>query len=66
MMNNNVNKIILLLVKKKEGLTITDIVNETHLSRSLIRTCLAHLEGARKVKFRRVGMAKIYVLRGKK
>jgi len=44
------------------GLSITDIVKLTNLSRSAVRTNLARLEGANKVKARKIGMAKVYIL----
>jgi len=47
--------------KKKFGLSITDIVNLSGLSRSTVRITLAKLEGAKKVVVRRVGMAKVYI-----
>jgi len=46
----------------KSGLTITEIVVKTELSRSAIRTALAKLDGAEKVIVRKVGMAKVYSL----
>jgi len=42
------------------GKTITEIVNLSKLPRSVVRILLARLEGAQKIGFRRVGMAKIY------
>ena len=42
------------------GRTITEIVAMSQLPRSVIRILLARLEGAQKVEFRKVGMAKIY------
>lgn len=57
------NKIISLLKKNPSGLTITDIVDKSKLSRSGIRSSLARLEGGKKVLFRKIGMAKVYVLK---
>jgi DNA-binding transcriptional ArsR family regulator len=54
------------LKKSKDGMTITDLVNCSGLSRSSIRTALAKLEGARKIIFRQVGMAKLYSVSGRK
>jgi len=59
-----VDKVVTLLKKKKEGLTITEIVNNSNLSRSSIRTALAKLEGAKKVNLRKIGMAKVYTFVG--
>lgn len=47
------------------GLSITDLVKISNLSRSVIRTILAKLEGAEKVEFRSIGMAKVYSLKSK-
>ena len=57
-----VNDIVSALKKKPEGLTITELVKETKKSRSKIRITLAKLEGANKVKVRKIGMAKMYTL----
>ena len=46
-----------------EGSTITEIVALSKLPRSVVRILLARLDGAEKVEFRKVGMAKIYVVR---
>ena len=71
MVNNNINiieqdialkKIVSLLSKSLNGLTITEIVQKTGLSRSAIRTSLAKLEGAGRVLVRKIGMAKVYSL----
>jgi len=42
------------------GRTITEIVAMSRLPRSVVRILLARLEGAQKIGFRKVGMAKIY------
>lgn len=42
------------------GRTITEIVAMSRLPRSVVRILLARLEGAGKVGFRKVGMAKVY------
>lgn len=47
---------------QQNGLSITDIVRMTSLSRSFVRITLARLEGAGKVVVRKVGMAKLYYL----
>lgn len=60
------NRIISALKKSDIGLTITQLVDMTEMSRSSIRTGLAKLEGARRVSIRKVGMAKVYSLLVKK
>lgn len=52
-----------LLEKNREGLTITEIVSRSKFSRSTIRTILANLEGAKKVSYKKIGMAKVYTLK---
>ena len=46
------------------GCTITEIVTVSRLPRSVVRILLARLEGAEKIAFRKVGMAKIYCVVG--
>ena len=55
--------IMSILRKERVGLCITEIVNKTNLSRSAVRTALASLSGAGKIKLRRVGVAKIYIVK---
>ena len=62
--DKTVNKIVFKL-RKDGSLTITDLVNRTKLSRSAIRTALAKLDGAEKVSIKKIGMAKLYSLRGR-
>ena len=59
-------KIIKILEEKKVGLSITELVNLSKLSRSAVRTAIAKLEGANKISFRNIGMAKVYSLNKKK
>ena len=56
------NQIKLILKKYPYGLTITDIVKKSKLSRSTIRNMLSRLEGAGEIRFIKIGMAKIYTL----
>lgn len=44
------------------GVTITDIVKQSGLSRGVVRIHLARLEGAKKILFKEVGMAKLYFM----
>lgn len=63
--NGNAEKrIVDFLRKNSEGLTITELVSLSKLSRSTVRVVLARLEGAEKIFFREIGMAKVYHLRG--
>lgn len=59
-------KILSLLKKTPSGLTITELVDLSGLSRSFVRTILARLEGAQKVVVRKVGMAKVYIFKEEK
>ena len=64
-------KSILSILKKNQnrgitsaanGLTITDIVEKSKFSRSTVINILSKLEGAGKISFRKIGMAKLYYL----
>ena len=59
-------KIKLILKKSHRGLTITDLVTKSKLSRSTVINVLSKLEGADKISFRKIGMAKIYSLNRRK
>ena len=64
MFDKKTSKIIRILKKNSNsGLTITELVEISKLSRHNIITSLAKLEGAGKVSVRKVGMAKIYSLK---
>ena len=65
-MDDDAVKRIVSILKDKSGLTITEIVDLSKLSRSSVRTSLAKLEGGNKVDLRNIGMAKVYSLRGAK
>ena len=65
MVDNNANKVVndvKKVLRGFDGLTITDLVNQTKLSRSAIRTALAKLEGGKNVSIKKIGMAKVYSL----
>ena len=62
----NVVEKIYSALKNSDGLTITEIVKKTKLNRSSVRTALAKLDGAGKVNIRKVGMAKVYLINGRK
>jgi DNA-binding transcriptional regulator GbsR (MarR family) len=55
-------KILAIMNDNQTGLSITEIVKLTNQSRSAVRIGLARLEGANKIKSRRIGMAKVYIL----
>ena len=56
-------KILHILRSSGEGRTITELTEISQLSRSAVRTALARLEGAEKIIFRSIGMAKVYFLK---
>ena len=64
MRSNSGDGLILELIEKNNGngLTITEIVTLSKLSRSTVRVALARFEGADKVSFREIGMAKVYIM----
>jgi len=62
--DENVKKICDLL-KNSEDLTISDIVSRIKLSRVTVRIVLAKLEGAGRIDFKEIGVAKIYSLKGR-
>lgn len=56
------DKVQKVLKKAIHGLSITEISKKSKLSRSSVIAALAKLEGAKKISFRKIGMAKIYSL----
>lgn len=65
--DKNIKKIIGILKKRPvNGLTITELVKNSKLSRHRVLVALAKLEGANRVFIRKAGMAKIYSLKEKK
>lgn len=61
------NKVVKILKKNNEnGLTITELVKRSKLSRHAVKTALLRLEGAEKVYFRKVTTGKFYFLKGDK
>lgn len=60
--NSPEKKVLRILRNSSKGGTITELTEISQLSRSAVRTTLARLEGAKKIKFREIGMAKIYRL----
>ncbi len=63
--DNVVNEVVSTL-NNSNGLTITEIVEKAKLNRSSVRIALAKLDGAEKVFVRKIGMAKVYFLKGGK
>lgn len=59
-MKDNIEEILKIISNSETGMTITELVNNSEYSRSTVRTCLANLEGAEKIVYRKVGMAKLY------
>ena len=59
----NGNRINNLLIGNPQGLTITDLVKLSKLSRSTVRNILSNFEGAKIVLIKKIGMAKIYTLK---
>lgn len=48
----------------ENGLTITELVKKSRLSRHVVKTILLRLEGADKVYFKKVATGKFYFLKG--
>ena len=59
-------KIVELLKKRLDGLTISDIAKALRISRNTAVVVLAELKGAEKVRVRPVGMAKLFYWQGGK
>ena len=58
----NTREIKKALKKNKLGLSITDFVKKTKLSRGQIRTTLAFMLGSKEIVERQTGMTKLYFL----
>ncbi|MBN1644926.1 hypothetical protein JW851_02720 [Candidatus Woesearchaeota archaeon] len=58
--NHNKVKITKELKENLRGFTVSELSKKLDLSRQTVTTCFAFLEGAKKVKIRQTGMAKIY------
>ncbi len=54
------------LKKTSEGYTVSELAKKLKISRQTVANCFAYFEGAKKVKIRKVGMAKIYFWGGGK
>lgn len=65
-MKPNKEKIVKELEKNPNGFTVSELSKKLNISRQTIANCFAFLEGAKKVKIRQAGMAKIYFWNEKK
>ena len=61
----NKKRVIELLKKRPDGLTISELATQLRLSRNTVVVVLAELKGARKVRLRPVGMAKLFYWKGR-
>ena len=59
---NNVEKVISILKKNTDGLTVVDISRLLGISRNTVAVVLAGLIGAGNARFRPVGVAKLHYL----
>ncbi len=69
MHNNKMGKkedIAKLLKKNTDGLTVIEIAKKLEFSRNTVAVYLAELKGARLIRIREIGMAKLNYWRGKK
>lgn len=57
----NTKKVLKAIESSEHGLTITEIVYKTKTGREAVRIGLAYLTGQGKIKYRKVGMAKVYI-----
>lgn len=62
-MKKRKERVVLLLRKNKDGLTVSEISRKLKFSRNTIAVYLAELKGERKIRIREVGMAKLHYLR---
>ena len=60
MVNTKHTKKVLKKIREFNGMSITELVNETKLKRCQVRECLAFLEGAERINVRSVGMTKLH------
>ncbi len=61
--NNYKERIIALLKENNFGLTIADLSKEIGITRHTVSVVLAELRGAERIEVRRVGVAKLHVLK---
>lgn len=58
--------VIELLKKRKDGLTVIEIAKELKISRNTVAVVLAELKGAKLIRIREIGKAKLNYWEGKK
>lgn len=63
-MKDKKERVIELLSKDRDGLTVVDIANILKLSRNTVAVALAELKGEEKIRIRPVGIAKLHYLNG--
>ena len=63
---NKKEKVIKLLKKNTDGLTIIEIVNHLKISRNTVLVILAELKGEKAIRIRPVGKAKLHYWRNKR
>jgi len=63
---NKKERIIRLLKSHSEGLTIVEIAKKLEISRNTVSVYLAGLDGAKLIKIRSVGMARLHYWKGGK
>jgi orotate phosphoribosyltransferase-like protein len=62
---DNKERLIRLLKRRNDGLTILEIAHELTLSRNTVPVLLAELKGEKKIRIRPIGRAKLHYWRGK-
>lgn len=58
--------VIALLKRNTDGLTIVEIAHQLKISRNTVAVALAELKGAKLIRIRQVGMAKLHYWEGSK
>ncbi len=66
MTSDRKEKVVRLLKKNTDGLTISEISKELNISRNTVPVILAELKGEKKIRIRPVGKAKLHYWKVKK
>lgn len=68
MNREKIRKKVISFLKKdiKKGMSKTDLIRVSKLTDNTIRDTLSYLEGAKKISFKKIGVAKVYYLIGGK